>query len=544
MKTLTLLAMMCLAFVSGSNAAVLWETGFETPDYSMGELVPQNSWEYFGTYFSGNDVTNVNAYAGTQCVRLYNNGAGDLNYSMARKTVDVSSVDITNSYVRFSTMIWPNTKYDGFRIYDSAWSQQILLAVRDTGVSLGSKTLTANYTSWNELSLTFDVLQQKVIEFSVNDDIAPIDVAAPFVPSGIRLSAQFAAPWPEGLGYTNTFFDNVKVETTPSFRITPDKTSLAFITPSPAPQTLTLTPDLTGLSYDVTVSSTAAWESCVPSTFTITDSPVDVTVSIDTTGLTLPTSVPLDVVSSDGVRKQLTVNVRSSLIAYDGYDYPLSVSVTNLNGGSGWDAPWLQRAGTGFTDESIVVAGLTYSTSNAVLKTEGNAAYLIPAENAGYNYSRVLATSLAGDNKTVWISFLIQPKLTAWATCDLFFNPNWGGDQGAYGCQWNPNFRFVNGSATTVPGTLDETFFVVVRYDMSGANDTAWMWINPELQAEPNTIDADATQTKDMPLGDGVDWIINHNHTGTSRGAIIFDELRIGDNWSDVARLLYLNREH
>ena len=45
------------------------------------------------------------------------------------------------------------------------------------------------------------------------------------------------------------------------------------------------------------------------------------------------------------------------------------VSVTNLHGGSGWDAPWVQCAGTGFTDESIVGAGLTYSTSNAVLET-------------------------------------------------------------------------------------------------------------------------------------------------------------------------------
>jgi fibronectin type 3 domain-containing protein len=220
---------------------------------------------------------------------------------------------------------------------------------------------------------------------------------------------------------------------------------------------------------------------------------------------------------------------------YDGYNYDLGLSVTGRAGGIGWDGDW-EAIGDGFTGESIIVDGLTYETGGVTLKTEGNAAYLIPAIDQGYNYNRPLMTTLAGNNKTVWISMLVQPKLTPWDTCDLFFNPNRGADQGAFGCQWSPNFGFVNGVKSDVPGTLDETFFLVVRYDIGeGDNDTAWMWLNPGLSDEANLADANATQTRDMPLGGAVEWIINHNHTGTERGAIIFDELRIGDTWDDVA---------
>jgi fibronectin type 3 domain-containing protein len=351
LQSLLVTIITCLALSCLANAAVIWETGFESPTYNIGTLVPQDSWEYHSSFDSGNDVTNDNVYAGSQAVRLFNNGAGHADYSMVRRLVDMSGVNITDSVIRFSCHVWPNTKYDGFRIYDSGWGSQVLLAIRDTGVGLGGKSFQAHYTNWNAVSLVFDVLNQEVIQFTVNSETASISTAATFMPAGIRLSAQHSQPWPLG-SVPNTYFDNVRVETEAPFRVGGTPSSIEF-PPGETVGVFDVSSLSSGETYTVQATGMDPWISSVePSSFTADAvTPVSVTVTINRASITAPVLGAVRF-SSDisKIFRDVTLSVQMQGVYTNAckYSFPASydgtgTTVTDI-GGLGNDATLLSNA--------------------------------------------------------------------------------------------------------------------------------------------------------------------------------------------------------
>lgn len=102
-------------------------------------------------------------------------------------------------------------------------------------------------------------------------------------------------------------------------------------------------------------------------------------------------------------------------------------------------------------------------------------------------------------------------------------NDSWGLIQG--GSASNPGTRWSNVS-------LADPSLVVVRLDHNaGATDTAYLWVNPSLAAEPSTASAQATTTGDFTFNQIRLFAGNPNPVG-AQGVV--DELRVGQTWFDV----------
>jgi fibronectin type 3 domain-containing protein len=238
----------------------------------------------------------------------------------------------------------------------------------------------------------------------------------------------------------------------------------------------------------------------------------------------------------------VTGSLSADLLYYDGFDAPLDTSVTNTYGGVGWaDATWsLNYAWNTPLDSSNskVVDGLSYSDGSANLRTTGNALLIEPVntgENEGYVLQRA-ATSASVVEGTTWESFLIQPQAGNDGRNDAgFFPSSTQSDNGAFfGFHWSTTFKFMNGGDSGIERVLGETYFILLRVDtVDGGDDTAYAWINPSLTDEPDISTADATQTRNMVIGDGA---ILRNKINANQGANanIYDEYRVGQAFADV----------
>ncbi len=508
----------------GLNAAVLWEADFESPDYSTGTLTGQQGWyddaANIQTVATGYD--GVSPAEGSQFD--YADALG-ITYN-SNIFAAVTAMDKTNNYLRLSFYSLRKGQFnhnvglyttDGANFFVQCAGGTYSLAFNG-GAALGSYV----DETWSHVVVDIDCLGDtcKGVSGSVDGILAP-GFSAPFsgpgLPHRIRLR-----PYGGSNLVDYTCFDGVKLETTPAFRVTPSSTAIGFTTP--APQVLTLTPELSGLSYDVTVSSSVNWVSAEPSTFTVTDSPVAVTVTVLTAGLILPTSAPLDVVSAEGVRKRLTVNVRSSLIAYEGYDYTAGLDIGGLDGGSGWDGPW--SVVTPRDTQAVTFAGLSYENSGVTLAVEGNAFRIRCTADGSAVVNRQTATSYGSDNSTVWLSYLY--KANSLGSGHNFVQPN-GSQAAAIGRRWAGAFAIDNTSTSVTPVT-NQTYLLVARYDCKAGADDVYLWVDPPMTEEPDINNADAMLAADIGTGHSLAF----NVQGYGNNDIEFDEVRIGDTFADV----------
>ena len=87
---------------------------------------------------------------------------------------------------------------------------------------------------------------------------------------------------------------------------------------------------------------------------------------------------------------------------------------------------------------------------------------------------------------------------------------------------------------TTAP--MDVESFVLVRIDHGLANvDNAYMWINPDLSAEPSLDSAMANATGNFSFNRLRPFAGNPSTaSGNIAATGSFDEIRIGQTWSDV----------
>lgn len=86
------------------------------------------------------------------------------------------------------------------------------------------------------------------------------------------------------------------------------------------------------------------------------------------------------------------------------------------------------------------------------------------------------------------------------------------------------------GSGTPVNYSVGTTYFIVVKYDMTGTTGTTSLWINPNLSSEgaPNIVSSFGTSTKAAQIASLV--LRQAATTGTEE----LDEFRMGTSWKDV----------
>ncbi len=252
--------------------------------------------------------------------------------------------------------------------------------------------------------------------------------------------------------------------------------------------------------------------------------------------------------------------IDTGLFAYEGFDYAAGEDLTGKNGGTGWTTAW-GADNAGVTDPGGVVPGdtaaaasLTYTDAkgNRLLTSGGHAVY------SGAAGTGLTIRDLAprGDpGTTTWISFMgIREGPTA-NNADTPDNPYPRGANVAFNSVATEKFAIglASGSPTNAWSILNaggsqanqrvsttpysQLSFVVIRVDHLAGNDQTYMFLNPNLDAEPGTTAAAA-----MTLGE-FDHSFNRvrpfyggDDAANSRpyAQYALDEIRIGGSYAAV----------
>lgn len=225
----------------------------------------------------------------------------------------------------------------------------------------------------------------------------------------------------------------------------------------------------------------------------------------------------------------------AGLMAYEGFDLPAGENaLAGTSGGagsSGWIGIWTN------TTVDVIEPGLSYGS----LAVTGGAIRL----DASTGAFRGLATSF--NTGTVWISFLASvPNASSYAGVSFYNNFNneraFIGDPSS-GTNWafqSTGLSPVYQSASNTQGAA----LLVVRIDWNTGvtnNDNVYFWVNPLLGAEPSPTNvAVAIPPLNLnPAGSGEVFNRVRIQQGGATDNAVFDELRIGRSWADVAPMQF-----
>ena len=221
-------------------------------------------------------------------------------------------------------------------------------------------------------------------------------------------------------------------------------------------------------------------------------------------------------------------SARADLLAYEGFDLAAGENALTGSGGAtsfGWSGNWTNTT-------ADIGAGLGYGD----LASVGGSAVLDGANSAA---NRGLSTSLSSG--TIWLSFLaVVPTNNSYSGLSLYdaFNTEmlFIGDVSA-GTNWGLQMP-GSGKPPLVTSSVSTTnqAFLTLRIDFNAAsatNENIYLWVNPAHDSEPLLASAQATLLG-AQMGNGNPWTRIRLQQGGTGNNGTFDEIRIGQTWSDV----------
>lgn len=248
----------------------------------------------------------------------------------------------------------------------------------------------------------------------------------------------------------------------------------------------------------------------------------------------------------------------AALLAYEPFTNTTGTAIIGSSGGSNFSNAWQVNGSGGVATNTAT--GLTYTdASSNTLVTLGGAAFFqgLTSGNTSMQPTRAFNFSRGtngADGVTTWISFLIvrQGPVNGSVTNGWLRGANVPHDLGTLqklaignssGAATNTVGLIPQGAATNLkPSTVlfgGRTNFVVVRIDhIAGTNnDNAWLFVNPNLAAEPST---NAANTNSLGAFDFSFDTLRMFAGGQSSASqpyaeMIVDEYRIGETYADVA---------
>jgi Immunoglobulin domain/Bacterial TSP3 repeat len=284
-----------------------------------------------------------------------------------------------------------------------------------------------------------------------------------------------------------------------------------------------------------------------------------------------------------GLLPGVTASVRAALIAYEGFNYPAGMSLTNasdLSAGDsfGWAGRW---TGANVPMSTNVASSLSYmDASGHTLATDGGSVVVGNLAGATQNAQptrSIVAGTLSGSvysglpAGTYWVSFVMQwigyPTLPSVSSSNVYWRK--GDFAFRSGAQTNatstgteliaigrPNAnQFTNspidtwtlwsggdgGAATSGRATaypLTTVSFILLRLDVDGTGtaDTTYMWVNwTNLTVEPPISTANATNTLANLTGlNNIRLDANNQNASGTNTVLQFDEFRLGTAFVDV----------
>lgn len=257
----------------------------------------------------------------------------------------------------------------------------------------------------------------------------------------------------------------------------------------------------------------------------------------------------------------ITASLHAAPFAYEGFDVPgdytngvgIETAVTG-NPGSGFSTAWVNTKTNAASDDNDITGsalGLEYTDSKGnVLSTTAGSAFNAASDRADdYHREFTLPTTPTAGGE-LWMSLLFERGAAS---------KNWGvtldsgtssglagfgiGDDNSTGSGSFP------GVSAAIQGTFgnrlevayDATVFVVgrVTFDATdvGNSPTMDIWVNPDLDEDLSLAAVgagDATHTRSYAGSTGTDLLVIYSHQDNE---ITFDEIRLGESWSDVVAI-------
>jgi hypothetical protein len=329
MKAVNLLLGLALVFCMSIKAETLWHVGFESPTYQQGLLVGQEDW----TVATGDNLqtvtTEYNTVTAPEGSQFVYADALAATFSPVFSNI-FDTVDITAKYVRLSYyMLCEGDFNNNFGFYDEAGSFIFLVnadANTDTNTNMnlismpwngGAKVGDFVEGEWTKISVDIDTLNLPWVAVGATvNDTNRVSFSAPFsaatLPAKLRLRPYGGVP-----SVSYTCYDDITIETVPSFRVEASPSSLTFFDGDDTTKPLELTTQFEGMSYEATVSTDSSWITLSEDQVTITSLPTTVNVTVDSSGLTLPTNGTIYVTGETGMMEVgVTLTIPSE--PYDG----------------------------------------------------------------------------------------------------------------------------------------------------------------------------------------------------------------------------------
>lgn len=213
--------------------------------------------------------------------------------------------------------------------------------------------------------------------------------------------------------------------------------------------------------------------------------------------------------------------VRASLIAADGFNYPAGTLLTSVKGPTGFSSAYT----TTTTSSAVASPGFTYGD----LSVSGNKVAFSGTNSA----SGVLTGSPETPGTSIFLSYLMRVDPTTGTaglslyqgTVETLFTGKRAGSANVFGI--DPK----TGTAADSSVICSHLALVVYRIDFAAAGATIKMYVNPQSNVEPAA--ADLTVSKTSALTYDRIRIQSSGATGS------VDEFRLGTTFADVSSVTY-----
>lgn len=252
------------------------------------------------------------------------------------------------------------------------------------------------------------------------------------------------------------------------------------------------------------------------------------------------------------------------LLAYEGFDYTPGSDLSGMNGGFGWTTPWGVASGSITTNgnaigDTVATGSLSYFSGNRALFTTGNSGFYSGALGTSQPFRDFFNASPGEEGTTIWVSFLAARSGPTTNNTGTPFNPYpraanvslfntgerlaIGSASGMVSNNWALLPSGSGGNARISGNNFSLLSFAVVRIDYGATNnDTAYLFINPQLGTEP-TLSSAVAMTNNFDFSFfRVRPFAGGNDAANSRpyAELSVDEIRIGTTWQDVAPFITL----
>jgi hypothetical protein len=254
----------------------------------------------------------------------------------------------------------------------------------------------------------------------------------------------------------------------------------------------------------------------------------------------------------------IPLSTQAALLAYEPFTNAVGTAIIGSSDGWGFSGAWQLNSSGGVATNTGY--GLTYiDGASHKLVTVGGAGLFqgLTTANTSMQCYRLFSFrrgTNAADATTTWLSFLVARH---GPTGTLTGNPYGRGANIAHDINSGAVQKLAignsSGAATNTVGLIPQgnsnnlksstntfgncTNFVVVRIDhVSGGNDSAWLFVNPNLAIEPSTNAASASSLGGFDFSfDRVRTFAGGSNTLAQPYAeMVVDEYRVGETYADV----------